>query len=388
MTSHLPDPYNATPVEQGIGVYYTDILYGGVSFAVVEDRKFKSAPKHLLPAADVWNGWPRNRRFNAITQADAPGATLLGERQLYFLEYWANDWSGGAWMKVLLSQTLFANVATIPDTALDGSVIPLLPVLPVGEYAENDRTVSDMDSNGWPQTGRNNALRATRKGFAVHLSGDQHLGSTIQYGVDEWGDAGYALCVPSIANFWPRRWFPPTPGENRDPNAPRYTGDFEDGFGNKITVHAVSNPHQYGKEPATLHDRAPGYGIARFDRNTRAVSLEAWPRWADPVAGDTPYSGWPVTFQQQDNYGRTPVGYLPQLEISGMADAVVQVVDESSGEIVYTLRISGSSFTPRVFGEGPYTVNVGDGAQDSWQAYTGLEPTPEISGETVTVEFQ
>ena len=384
-TSHLPDPYDGTPVEQGIGVYYTDILYGGVSFAVVEDRKFKSAPAGLLPAADVWNGWPRNRTYDPKRRADVAGATLLGERQLDFLNHWATDWSGGSWMKVLLSQTLFANVATLPDTALNGSVIPSLAILPQGEYAESERTVSDMDSNGWPQTGRNRALRAIRKGFAVHLAGDQHLGSTIQYGVDEWGDAGYALCVPSVANFWPRRWFPPVPGENRDPNAPLYTGDFEDGFGNKITVHAVSNPHKYGKEPETLHDLAPGYGIAKFNKETRTVSLAAWPRWADPVAGDVPYAGWPVTFQQQDNYGRTPTGYLPRLEVSGRENPVVQVVDETSGEVVYTLRINGTSFVPMVFSAGSYTVNVGEPDTGTWKTYEGLVPTPEVSGETVAV---
>lgn len=384
-TSHLPDPYDRTPVEQGINVYYTDMLYGGVSFAVVEDRKFKSPPAELLPAAEIRNGWPQNRNFDAATQADVPGATLLGERQLVFLDDWAADWGGGAWMKVLLSQTLFANLATIPDTALNGSVIPSLPRLPPGEYAENERKVTDMDSNGWPQTGRNKALRAMRRGFAVHLSGDQHLGSTVQYGVDEWGDAGYALCVPSIANFWPRRWFPPEPGENREPGAPRYTGDFEDGFGNKITVHAVSNPHLYGKEPALLHDRAPGYGIARFDKNTRTVTLSAWPRWADPATGDSAYAGWPVTFQQRDNYGRTPAGYLPRLKISGMENPVVQVVNESSGEIVYTLRIAGSSFDPMVFGEGPYTVNVGDGTPGKWKTYSGLETAPDAGHDTLEV---
>ncbi|NIM52201.1 MAG: twin-arginine translocation pathway signal protein, partial [Gemmatimonadales bacterium] len=126
--SHLPDPHDPTPVEQGIGVYYTDVRYGGVSFAVLEDRKFKSAPAALLPAADIWNGWPRNREFDAKTQADVPGATLLGERQLAFLDAWAADWSGGVWMKVALSQTLFANVATLPDSATTGSVIPSLPV--------------------------------------------------------------------------------------------------------------------------------------------------------------------------------------------------------------------------------------------------------------------
>ncbi|HSG82153.1 MAG TPA: alkaline phosphatase D family protein [Gemmatimonadota bacterium] len=372
--SHLPDPYDPTPVAQGIEVYYTDILYGGVSFAVIEDRKWKSAPAPLLPDAEVWNGWPQNPRFEAKTQADAPGAQLLGDRQLRFLEDWASDWSGGAWMKVVLSQTIFANVATLPDSASSGSVIPSLPVLAPGAYAENEKQVSDMDSNGWPQSGRNAALRAMRKGFAVHLAGDQHLGSTIQYGVDDWGDAGYALCVPSIANFWPRRWFPPQPGRNRDPDMPRYTGDYEEGFGNKITVLAVSNPHAWGRQPGTLHDRSPGYGIARFDRTTRQISLANWPRWADPRAGDAPYPGWPVTFGQQSNYGREAVGHLPPIDVSGMRDPVVQVIDEASGEAVYAIRIRGTSFTPKVFEDGSYTVIVGEPGTDRIRTLSGLRP--------------
>ena len=40
-TSHLPDPYDPTPIEQGIGVYYTDFNWGGIGFAILEDRKFK-----------------------------------------------------------------------------------------------------------------------------------------------------------------------------------------------------------------------------------------------------------------------------------------------------------------------------------------------------------
>ena len=52
-TSHLPDPFDATAVEQGIGVYYCNMNYAGISFAIIEDRKFKSAPKMLLPDAKV-----------------------------------------------------------------------------------------------------------------------------------------------------------------------------------------------------------------------------------------------------------------------------------------------------------------------------------------------
>ena len=33
---------------------------GGVSFAVVEDRKWKSAPEVMLPDAQIVNGWSRN----------------------------------------------------------------------------------------------------------------------------------------------------------------------------------------------------------------------------------------------------------------------------------------------------------------------------------------
>jgi alkaline phosphatase D len=152
-------------------------------------------------------------------------------------------------------------------------------------------------------------------------------------------------------------------------------------------VHAVSNPHKYGKEPEMLHDLAPGYGIARFNKTTRAVSLAAWPRWADPAAGDAPYAGWPVTFQQQDNYGRTPTGYLPLLEISGMANSVVQVVEEGSGDLVYTLRLSSSTFLPMVFGDGPYTVNVGEPGTAQWKTYTGLEPAEEESAGRTAVVF-
>jgi hypothetical protein len=385
-TSHLPDPYNPTPDQHEIGVYYTDILYGGVSFAVLEDRKFKSAPKGLLPEANVWNGWPLNPRFDAQQEADVSGAVLLGEGQLAFLEDWAADWAHGTWMKVVLSQTIFANVATLPDTATTGSVIPSLPILEAGEYATGERVVSDLDSNGWPQSGRSRALRVIRKGFAVHLAGDQHLGSTIQYGVDTWRDAGFALCVPSIANFWPRRWYPPLRGQNSGPVTPRYTGDYEDGFGNKITVHAVSNPRISGRKPARLHDRAPGYGIARFTRATRQISLEAWPRWADPSAGDGPYAGWPVTFEQQMNYGRERTQHLPTIDVRGVHDPVVRVVDEQSGETVYTIRITGNRFRPWAFSPGIYTVYVGEPGTEHWKSLEGLESTPQPS-DSVAIDF-
>jgi alkaline phosphatase D len=375
--AHLPAPPDPTPSDAGIEVYFTDILYSGMSFAVLEDRKFKSPPKLLVPEADVWNGWAQNPAFDAQLRSDVPGASLLGARQEAFLERWAGDWGEGTWMKIVLSQTIFNNVATIPADAMSGSVIPSLPVPEPGVYEEGDKMAADMDSNGWPPSGRNRAVASMRKGFAVHLAGDQHLASTIQYGVEAWGDGPFALCVPSVANFWPRRWYPPQPGENRTADSPLYTGDFMDGFGNRMTVFAVSNPAQWGHEPTVLHNRAPGYGIARFNRTTREVSLEAWPRWANPLAGDNPYPGWPVRFHQLEGYGRTPVGYLPTLVVEGMSNPVVQVISETGGGVVYTLRVQGKEFTPWVFEEGAYTVRVGEPGTEGMRVFLGLVPTPE-----------
>jgi len=37
----------------------------------------------------------------------------------------------------------------------------------------------------------------------------------------------------------------------------------------------------------------------------------------------------------------------------------VQVTSESNNEVVYTLRIKGNSFSPKVFVEGKYTIKIG-----------------------------
>ncbi len=367
-TSHLPDPYDPTPVKQGIGVYYTSMNYGKVSFAILEDRKFKSAPKALLPKAGIVNGWPENKKFNIEKYGDVPGAKLLGERQLTFLEDWASDWSAGAEMKIVLSQTIFANVATLPKAALSDVVVPTLRIVKKGDYPPDDQPVGDLDSNGWPQTGRNKAVKTIRKGFAFHLAGDQHLGSTIQYGVDNWNDSGYAFCVPSISNYWPRRWYPQTPGKNRATKAPKYTGDFKDGFGNKFTVQAISNPLYTGLKPAKLYDRAAGYGLVKMHKQTRDIVLECWPRGSKPSEGDTEqYDGWPITVNQLDNFGKNAKAYLPTIHVTGMSKPVLQIIDELENEIVYTLRLKDTSFQPKVLKNGKYTIVVSDPDTDQKQ---------------------
>ena len=356
-TAHLPDPFDATPVLQGIGVYYTDLRWGGVSFAVLEDRKWKSAPKEQLPGADIVNGFALNPAWNAATQSNAPNAELLGQRQLDFLESWAADWSGGTWMKFAVTQTLFGCLHTEPKGIDTDAHDPEETIPPMGVYLTDDHLVADHDSGAWPQHGRDAAILKWRKAFAPHLSGDQHLGSTSHYGVEEFRDGVYAVCTPAISNIFPRRWFPPDPAPNALPGK-RYTGDYVDAFGNRLSILAVANPARYpGPGLEGLRFRVTGYTILTCNRATRKITVAEWPRWIDPsLPGARPYEGWPITIDQIDNGLWGATWQLEPIETPGFRDPVVQVQDETNGEVVYTLRISGESFTPRVRKPGSYTV--------------------------------
>jgi hypothetical protein len=363
-TSHLPDPFDPTPVLRGIGVYYTALTWGGVSFAIIEDRKFKTGPHGLIPKMGPRPDHIRDPNYDPAA-VDVEGAVLLGERQLRFLREWAGDWRG-AEMKSVLSQTIFCGGAHLHG-------------------GRGNRLIADLDSNGWPQTGRNKAIAEMRRAFAIHIAGDQHLATIIHHGIDEWNDSGYSFCVPSIANLYLRWWDPPKPGRNRAPGAPEYTGENLDGFANKVTVWAAANP---GSRPnhGKLTTRSAGFGVVTFNKRDRTIKMECWPRnvdVSDPAAKQ--YVGWPKTVKQEENYGRKAVAWLPTVEVSGGTDPVVRVDDEATGEMVYCLRIKGTSWRPKVFKPGRYTVTVGEGA--TARKFRRVRAMPKDYRERLRVRF-
>ncbi|MEM9675322.1 MAG: hypothetical protein AAF992_22210, partial [Bacteroidota bacterium] len=108
-TAHLPDPYDPTPIQQGIGVYYTNLIVGDVDFAIIEDRKFKTGPNGKIPQQGPRPDHIRNPDYDPAS-IDLEGLTLLGERQLTFLNDWATQQDRVA-MKAVLSQTGFCGGA-------------------------------------------------------------------------------------------------------------------------------------------------------------------------------------------------------------------------------------------------------------------------------------
>lgn len=342
-TSHLPDPVDPHKIGQDIGVYFTNLNWGNIDFAVLEDRKFKTGPAGRVPKQGPRPDHIRNPEYDPAS-VDVEGAVLLGKRQLAFIDRWAQDWQN-AEMKVALSATIFCGGAHIHGSA-------------------NGRLHADMDSNGWPQSGRNRALRSLRKGFAFHYAGDQHLATIFHHGIDEHRDAIWSFCVPSIANLYLRWWEPLEAGANREPSSPAYTGDHLDGFANKVTNYAAANPE---KMPAgnLLNTRAAGYGVVRLNRDTREITMECWPRNVDITAEDAKqYPGWPRTISQFDNYNPPSWGELGTLTFN-VDNPVVQLVDSESGDILYTVRASGKSFTPGAPRGKSFVVKAGRDAPTS-----------------------
>ncbi len=365
-TSHHPDLYDPTPAARGITVYYGDMVYGRVSFAMVGDREFKSGPKGKVDTGKGRPDWVLDPKVD-VKALDKPGLKLLGDRQLKFLHEWGKDWRG-ADMKVLLSETIFCNLANYHG--------------PTQIYVR-----ADLDSGGWPQSGRNRAIDALRRCFALHIAGDQHLGSLVWHGIDDFRDSCWSFCVPSISNFYPRSWKPDKEGrpvKNRPAPGLPNTGDYLDGFGNKISVFAVANPSRPTRRGrlAAAEAKSSGYGIVRMDTKKQAFTIECWRLEADPShprPGDQ-FPGWPRTIRMFDNYGRKAKAWLPEIHVTGLDSFVVQVLEERSGEVVYTVRVRGDKFRPKVFSLDPCTLRVGDPDKGLWKTFPHLEPAAEKTG--------
>ncbi len=267
-TAHLPDPYDPAPIGQGIGVYFSRLLWGNVDFAIIEDRKFKSGPSGKIPQQGPRPDHIRNPDYDPAS-IDVEGLVLLGQRQLDFLKDWSSQQDGISF-KVVLSQTGFCGGAHI-----HGSL--------------DNRLHADLDSNGWPQTGRNNALRLIKAANAIHIGGDQHIPTVIHHGIDNFEDGPWAFVVPAIVNNYYSRWWWPEDDKGGDASNGKlpWNGRYLDGFGNKITMHAYANPDSKSS--------AAGYGLIRFDRTLDQVIFECWPRYADvSKTSEEQFLGWPV----------------------------------------------------------------------------------------------
>lgn len=285
---HRPDPPDATPVGQGIRYYTTSLDVGGVSFALINDRKFKSAPGDVVDAMEPLFAMRGERNLPQIDtineenfdtrQLDRRDLELLGKRQLDFLREWGKD---GKKLRAVLSQSPFCQ--------------------------PHHLMLADMDSNGWPQSGRRRALEVIREANAIMVHGDLHFATLVQQGIDDWEDAGWTYTLTSVSTQTHRAWRPKVEGGNRQPGMPDHTGRYLDGWGNKITVWAAANPYSFliedpyqGDGERTLEylrNSGQGYGIVRFHKADESVTFESWPVYGNFRSPDSheQHPGFPKT---------------------------------------------------------------------------------------------
>ena len=199
-------------------------------------------------------------------------------------------------MKVLLSQTVFGAVATHH-----------------GRY--DGYLKADLDSGSWPQTPRNRAIDILRKAAPLHINGDQHLTTLVQYGVKKQRDSCWSFCTPAIAAGYPRWWRPDEVGmkhANRPEHGNEHTGEYIDGFGNRVYVYAVGNPEVASRKNRyeRAHQKGSGFGFVTIDTEKKTYLVEAFRFLVDPADGkpENQFPGWPVEIHQQENRGENRLG--------------------------------------------------------------------------------
>jgi phosphodiesterase/alkaline phosphatase D-like protein len=339
--AHMPDCPDKTNLPSGITTWYTELTYGGVSFAIISDRMFKSGPEEIRPGVGRIDHIKTPLRPEELEKKDL---LFLGNRQMKFLEQWIGDWSGAS-MKVLLSQTLFANVGT---------------------HHGNEKMFlyGDMDSGGWPKKQRDEVIKILRKGYAFHINGDQHLPSMVQYSVDEKRDGSWTFCTPAISTGYIRFGQPDlvnNPHTDRPAHGLPNTGCYVDIFGNNNFVYAVGNPIDNWKDKnryTQAQNKASGFGIIIFDLLSRNIEMHAYRFLADrdqPTDVDE-FPGWPLTIKQTDNDGRNFKFFLPRLKINKRNQLVK--VFTVNGELLNVIRVNGAEhqFSVPDAGSGYYVV--------------------------------
>jgi phosphodiesterase/alkaline phosphatase D-like protein len=354
----LPDPYDPTPIEQGMSVWYTGLTYGRISFAIISDRIFKTGPE----AVSDWEGRHDHMKEprKDLSFLDKPGVEMLGERQTKFLNDWALDWEG-ANMKVLLSQTVFANVATHHGNL-------------------SDYLYGDLDSGGWPKSERDKLIKLMRKVGAFNINGDQHLPSLVQYGVDNFQDAGWSFCTPAICNFY-MRWFLPDelgiPVVDRPGHGYENTGKYADAFGNKNFVYAIGNPGKITIDKDSRYGNAQirnsGFGMVTFDQTERTILIDAWRFIADvenPVPLRDQFPGWPLKINQYDNFGKGAENYLPEIVVN-KPNQVIEVRKTSNNDLIRIFRMKGNSVQVKLMHPGTFTIKIGDKEIGSFETKPG-----------------
>ena len=332
-TGHLPKTYSKS--DNRINNYFTTLNFNGVGMAILEDRKFKSAPLKALPNVPSIVGISLSDSIS-VDSLKNNEAVLLNDEQLKMLNDWSVEWKRQD-MKLVFTQSVYACLSSVRR----GYVPYLSDNITVNNTsAIAARLAKDMDANGWPKNGRDTALKVIRKSAALIVGGDQHFPSISQQGINDWKDAAYTLTVPALSNAYPRFFMPDSLDFYGNNN-------YKDGFGNKVSMLSYSNPVKKDSMPM-WYEGAPGFGFIVCDKAAKTYSMR-FMDFANPSTFE-----YEQKIKVADNaYSSSP---YKTKTIKVKAVNPLLILKDENGKVLYSLR--GNNLQLNVPAAGKYFIEV------------------------------
>jgi len=102
--------------------------------------------------------------------------------------------------------------------------------------------------------------------------------------------------------------------------------------------------------------------------------------------GARQYPAWPVTIDQLDNYGRNAAAWLPAITLQAMTGPAVQILDADSGKVIYTLRVKGNQFHPKILETGAHNVHFREPGMSKIKVFERLRAKEHDPG-TLEIRF-
>ena len=354
-----PTRSTPTPVLRGMTVYYGEMVYGRVSFAMLADRQFKSGPENvedrqpprrLGRRARLRREEDRQARPEAAGRPPAQVPRSLGGRL-------ARRRHEGRPLADRLCQRRHAPRQRTTTTSRPTSTPAAGPSRPAtGPSASCARATrcTTTATSTWPRSSSTASMRPR--------------------------DSNWSFCTPAVCSVYQRWWEPDRMGRphtDRPALEPAQHGRVSRRIGQldlrlRRGQPPVDRPGQRRTATSGPTLRAGGFANVIVDTAKRTYTCQCYHFLADlrhPKPGDQ-FAGWPLTIQQKDNYGRHMAGHLPEVSVDGVRNAVLQVYNQKTGELVYALRLTTNHVKPWVFEPGTYTVKLGDPDTGKWKTFT------------------
>jgi hypothetical protein len=277
---HLPDPVDPTPVEQGITVYFTRLRVGGIDFAILEDRKFKTAPLGKIPQMGPRPDHINDPRLRPLVASTCPGSSCSANASWRSCARGRQDWSG-AEMKCVLSQTAFCGAVHLHGSAT--TACSPISTATAGRSAAATRPAAIRRAlrraplrRPAPRRRREaRHRRARRRPLRLHEPRPREH-----------------VLRPLVASGSTKSRAPnPVP-------AARCRGRATTGTASATPSRC--SPMRIPRDRRTSGSVPTATASSRFDKASGLITFECWPRFS---TGEQ-FPGWPITVRTDDNDGR------------------------------------------------------------------------------------